>query len=1133
MKNNCNFQNLEMGRLLWAFAKKIPLVMKLFIICLFCSIGMVQAVESYAQNARISLKVEEETVADVLNEIEEASEFDFFYNNTQIDLNRRVSVSAQNSDIFAILNDIFAGTEVRYTVLDKKIILSTELSDNQQQESRNVVKGKVIDATGEPVIGATVKEVGTNNGIVTDIDGNFSLAVQPGASLEISFVGYKTETVKAVAGKSLTVTLKEDNEMLEEVVVVGYGVQKKVNLTGAVSTVNVDKQLKGRAVSNISSGLSGLVPGLDVRQSSGQPGKDDAVINIRGIGTLNNSSPLIIIDGIAGSMSDINPNDIESVSVLKDASSAAIYGSRAANGVVLITTKKGQQGKPKITYNGIFSRQEATNLFDVISDYPTTARITNEGFSNVSPGATPAIPESTITAWEENRDNPILYPNTNWLETIFKPTWRMDNNISISGGTDAILYNVGLGILNNEGIMEGTGYDRYNLKINLESKINKWITVGVNSNLQFNTLSEPYESGYIMANLAMSSPSALPQHPDGRYGATMAPGEDNIGANMLAFNNARSVKGRGNRFMGKLYLTYTPIKNLVFEGNYGLLYNTLLTKTELHYEPMWNFQTESIVRSPFPENLMNQQMYNEVWQSFYFTGNYNFSINKKHNFNILGGFNSEVFKSDYYLIGRGGMPDFDEFQLDLSTSTPWTNGNAQEWALLSGFVRLNYDYDNKYLFEFNYRADGSSRFSKGNRWGHFPSVSVGWRVSEEAFIKDNLSWVNNLKLRLSYGHLGNNNIGNNYSFASLYATTSYQSYTFGGSLAQGAAAASIPNKNLTWEKTEISNVGIDASLWECFNVTFDVYKRDTKGILITAPAPLVLGGLNQPYQNLANVVNKGWELSLNYNKKFNKDWSLSSTFNLSKSNSVIDKYDGREPIIGGNSIIGDGYEYGAYYGYICDGIFRTEEDIKNHAPQKFGNELGDLIYRDIDNSGFVDENDRTVIGKSTPDYVLGLNVMLGYKNFDFSVLFQSLLNYDVWSLDNWDTPLVSKGRTYRTKWLDRWTPDNINASLPRMTSSEYTANVQSSSFWLSKADYLRMKNIQIGYTFPKWQLIKKLNIENLRVFVSADNLFTITPFDGLDPETAQLSGQSHDYDTKLTNNHPNVRQFSFGLNLIF
>ena len=1083
--------------------------------------------------SQITVSVQNQSIRQILKTIERNSDYQFFYNDDLTSLDVITSLVVTNSSIESVMSKLLNNTDITYKKeKENLIVLTLKAKAQEKKKEERLISGTITDENDEPVIGANVVIDGTTQGTITDFNGKFSFEVPVNATLRVTYIGYLDQYIKIGNKSVVSIVMKEDSQKLDEVVVVGYGTQKKVNLTGSVASVNVEEKLQGRPISNISSGLSGLVAGLDVRQSSGQPGKDDASINIRGVGTLNNSSPMILIDGIIGSLNDVNPNDIESVSVLKDASSASIYGSRAANGVILITTKKGNKGRIKVSYSGLFSRQEATNLFDVVSDYPTTARLTNEGYNNISPGSIPVIPEATIAEWEAHRNEPLLYPNTNWLEAIYNPTWRKENNVSINGGNDAFLFNVGLGFLNNEGILKGTGYDRYNIKVNLESQINKWIKVGLNSNIQYNVLREAYESGYIMACLANSSPSALPVHPDGRFGATMAQGEDNQGNNMLAFNDGRSIKTNGNKYMGKIYIVYEPIKNLVFEGNYALNNNASFTKTQLHYTPMWNFQTESIIRSPFPENILNQITNRDLWQSFYASAKYDFSLWDKHNVKVLTGFNTEKFRQDYSLIGRGGMPDFDEFQINLSTSSPWGSGWAEEWSLVSWFARLNYDYMGKYLLEVNVRSDGSSRFSEDYRWGTFPSFSLGWRASEEKFLKDNARFIDNLKFRVSYGTLGNNNIGNNYTFANVYGMGNGESYVFGQNVSQGAAPSGVPNKSITWEKTKITNFGIDFGFLKDFDVTFDVFKRNTEGILITAPLPGVLGGLSAPYQNLANVKNKGWELSLNYHKNINPKVSVGANFNISHVSNIVTKYRGGEPIISGNTIIGDGYEYGAYYGFICDGIFRTQEDIDNHAKQKYGNELGDLIYRDLDNNGTVDDNDRTVIGKSTPDYVLGLNLTASYRNFDFSALFQSLLGYQVWGQDNWDNPNVGRGRSYRTKWLGRWTPENINAELPRLTA-DYQGNTIASDFWLQNANYVRLKNVQIGYTFPKYTLFQRWGVEHLRLFVSGENLLTFTKYDGLDPETASTSAQRYDTEIRMANNHPNVRQFTFGLNLTF
>lgn len=502
MKNNCNFQNLEMGRPLWAFAKKIPLVMKLFIICLFCSIGMVQAVESYAQNARISLKVEEETVADVLKEIEEASEFDFFYNNTQIDLNRRVSVSAQNSNIFTVLDEVFAGTKVRYTVLDKKIILSTELADEQQQQQPgNVVKGKVIDAMGEPVIGATVKEVGTNNGIVTDIDGNFSLAVQPGASLEISFVGYKTETVKAVAGKSLAVTLKEDNEMLDEIIVVGYGIQKKSDLISSVTSVK-SEAMNRQSTLNVSEMLRGQAAGVNIVAANPAPG-GDSKITIRGIRSLlGGSNPVFIVDGVpVSSLNDVNPNDIESLEILKDAAAQAIYGARASNGVILVKTKRGEKGKVSLKYGGYYGIQTVHQNFDVYSG-EELAQLRREAYRTTNSGE--YMPDNKIFSEDELE---ILKNKKfiDWSDVLLRNAPITNHNLSLTTGTDLSQIYTSINYQNQQGVIPNTDFSKLSFRANYDQKLFDIIKMGVNLSMNFSTTSDPAVDG-ILKQMVTASP---------------------------------------------------------------------------------------------------------------------------------------------------------------------------------------------------------------------------------------------------------------------------------------------------------------------------------------------------------------------------------------------------------------------------------------------------------------------------------------------------------------------------------------------------------------------------------------------------------------------------------------------------
>ena len=1110
MKNNCNFQNLEMGRPLWAFAKKIPLVMKLFIICLFCSIGMVQAVESYAQNARISLKVEEETVADVLKEIEEASEFDFFYNNTQIDLNRRVSVSAQNSDIFTILEDMFAGTKVRYTVLDKKIILSTELADKQQQQQPgNVVKGKVIDAMGEPMIGATVKEVGTNNGIVTDIDGNFSLAVQPGASLEISFVGYKTETVKAVAGKSLAVTLKEDNELLDEVVVVGYGTMRKADLTGAVAAVSGDLIEKRQSV-QISNALQGAVAGLNVTRSSGAPGSG-ATIRIRGNTTIGNNDALIIVDGIPiDDINNINPNDVESISVLKDAAASSIYGSRAAAGVILVTTKRAKSGQAAFNYNYEIGFEKPTEMPEYV-DVVRYMELVNE--RQMNDGGSPIYESDFINNyWNNHLQDPDTYPATDWQKLVYKDfALRQRHEVTMTMGTDKLKTKASLGYVDIDGLYANSGYQRYMLRINNDISLHRMLSANFDVSFKRSNNKSPADS-YISSRSVSYMARVMPgiyddKYEDGRY----APGKD--GSNILAEVNEGGINEKiYNQLVGRFVLDFKPLE--------GLSLKVVLSPT-LNFNKIKSFakvieytdknDPSKVLYTSRPKTTLDEVRVDGTVFNGQFLANYRKVLNKVHNMDLLLGYEENTIKSEDLKASRDGFLITQFPYLDLGAEDLMENsGFASESALRSYFGRINYNYKNKYYFQANARYDGSSRFHKDSRWAFFPSFSVGWVVSEENFMK-NLSFLSYLKLRGSWGQVGNERIGN-YPYQAAITHNDALFWQNGEIVScKTGAQTTYAIQNITWETTETYDIGVDLMLFsEKLKIVADYYQKRTNNILLQLDIPRYLG-YESPNQNAGEISTKGWELEMTWRDQIG-DFNYSASFNISRAKTVINDLKGTQ--LKGNLAKLEGGEFDEWYGYHAKGIYQNQEQVDNLPKMNSSVQIGDICYEDISGpngvpDGIISEYDKVLLGNSLPRYIYGGNISLGYKALDVSLAFQGIGKVKSRLSNVQVQPFMEAGIGNVPKIIDGkfWSSNNTDeqnriARYPRLSTASASNNYTMSDFWLINGSYFRLKNITIGYKVPIGNALGKY-VKGLRVYLSVNDLFSIDKYpDGWDPESS-------------------------------
>jgi TonB-linked SusC/RagA family outer membrane protein len=1005
-------------------------------------------------------------------------------------------------------------------------------------QAGRTVTGTVTDEIGEPMPGVNVTVKGTMTGTVSDVNGKFSINVpNRDAVLVFSSLGYAMQEIPVGDQTSLNITLNEDTRQIEEVVVVGYGTQRKVNMTGAVSSVDMSKMVDNRPVTSLSAGLSGMAAGVFVTQSGGsRPGNDGATIRVRGQGTLNNSDPLVVIDGIPGNMNDVNPQDVESISILKDASSSAIYGSRAANGVVLITTRKGKSGTAKINYNGYLSWEKIGNKMKIVSNYADYMELMNEGYRNS--GVAPKFSQGKIDEWRNAGDSdPIKYPNTDWQDEVFRTSLMQNHTLSATGGTDRIRYFVSGNYMYNPGIVENTKYARYSARTNIDADVKPWFTVGVNaygyvSKNDINTDDTVGDGIFVYG--PVTTPGMVFRTPDGRYGGMNNPEDDpqSAGNNPLYRLNTKKGDINANKIVSRFYGIVKPVAGLSAEGSYTYDYTDTYRYSQPVYIDRWNFYENSVTSSIGRTSVTNKQ---EKWfrNQMDVIARYELNVGRL-NVQAMAGASQEAYKYQWFQAGKSDLTAPELTVLDAATADATASGNQTNWAMRSFFGRLNLNWDQKYLLEANFRRDGSSRFSSGsNRWGNFPSFSAGWRLSEEEFMK-NTGWLNSLKLRASWGALGNNSLGSNrdndgnYMYQSLYNASNY---VLNNAVQIGMAQTALANSALTWETTYVTNFGFDFSiLRNKFSGSIDYFIKNTEGILIDLPAPMVHGTASVPRQNAAKVRNRGVELTLNWTDRIGEvGYFVGGNFSYIKNK--VTKFKGTESSISGTNMIVEGEPINIQYVMSVDRIVQTDEDLAivqamiDRDPAAFNSyrrpELGDFLYRDTDGDGKITDDDRIKVGNGTnPTVAYGVTFGASWKGVDFSCLLQGVAGLKVHWAGNDFRPTVRYGYQINREVADgRWYDGRTDAAYPRLLEYTDTRNTVNSDFWIQNKSYMRVKNIQLGYTFPR-SLSQKILLETLRIYGSIDNALTFTKYKGLDPE---VSGT----------NYPTMRQVSVGLNLIF
>ena len=1150
-----------------------------------------------AQNQKVKLTGKDITLKMAFEQIERQTGLSVDYDAKTIDVTKVLKSIPKPDKLQEVMTQLLQGTNSKFTINKSHVIITfpdvqqKTTSDNESLQTK-FISGVVTDVNGEPLIGASVIVNRTNKGTVTDLNGKYKIETSKGEVLAISYTGYDNKQVTVDDNSNVNVQLSEKSNLLNEVVAIGYGQQKRVNIIGAVSTIAA-KSIESRSATTMSGTLAGLAAGVYVKQG-GQPGAEGTTITIRGTGTLNGTSPLVIIDGIVGSLDFVNPDDVESISILKDAATAAIYGSLASNGVILITTKKGTKNKTTVTYTGITARTRPMNTPGFVSDYARHMQLVNEGFSNL--GQTPPYAAATIAEWQAATADPnglnskgvpnyVAYANTDWTKWLFSQNQLLQShNLSLDGGNDNTQYLMSAKYLKNPGTMPNTGMDQYQFRVNLQSKVTSFLTVGTQSfgSVQNNSVTNPATA---FTYLTQTVPGIYPIY-NGHYGVATALEENPFANN--PYNRLFSTGGatQVSEINSTVFANLIILKGLTLEAkahydNYYVESNTQPLTAET-----WNLATNTLAtakNSPSQANTSYSltKRYNVVFDDVL---RYTTVIGKDHEISVLAGYNQQYFNQYNFSASKLGLLDASITTLNSASNLQSISGTESDYAIRSYFGRFNYNYKHRYLFEAVARDDGSSRFSAQNRWGLFPSFSGGWQISEEPFMKNFRNVLSSLKLRASWGKTGNNASGD-YDYQSTYTP---DSYSFNGTAVTGLNQSKISNPSLHWETTTTTDVGLDGTIFNgAMNFTIDYYRGETNGILFVPTIPITVGTASAATQNLAAVSKNGIELSLGYNGKVG-DFRYNVTGNIAYNTNKVTNYKGtlQEGYItdangnrtytsnlgsvssGSTTRILEGHRINEYYLYPIykgnatyfnsdgsvnknggpkDGMIRTTQDMAwlqamSTAGYKFQpagsiakNKIyyGDLIYADTNNDGIYGNTyDEQFTGKnSSPSINYGFAVNLAYKGFDMQMQWagaagmsyfwnDAYLNQSIVQLGYSVPTLVANDHYYYNDANPADPANNINGHYPRLKNSTDAQNSLQSDYYLYDASYLKLKNLQIGYTLPV-SLIKKVSLSNVRVYIGGENLLLITKYPGLDPEIG--AGLSY----------PTMRQYSLGLNVTF
>ncbi|KAA0993311.1 TonB-dependent receptor [Dyadobacter aurulentus] len=1102
-KGGCSFISVPPG---------LILTMKLITFLLVATLSQVAA-NGFSQ--KISLNEKNVPLEVALAAIEKQTDYLFLYDKLDIPKGLKVSLSIRNASIDKTMNQLLRDVPLSYKIFNKSIVLRKEVRTKEEsmavpeapEKIRHTITGKVSDDNGEGLPGVSILLKGTQSGTTTDSHGKYSLEVDDeNTTLIFSFVGYTSQEIVAGSRTEVNVQLLVDVKALSEVVVIGYGTMKKTDLTGAVGLVS-NKQTENQAVPNLAQALQGKLAGLNVRQTNGGPGAG-AEIRIRGMGSFGaSSSPLVVVDGIitSGGLTDLDPNSIESVTVLKDASSAAIYGSRGANGVVLVTTKRGSIGKEVISFQSMYSFDRPINKIGTV-DAATYGAMVNDFYVNQGKEAPYADPAS-------------LGKGTNWQDEIFRTGGKQNYSLSFSGGTEKNLHAITMSYYKGDGIVLNSKYSRANFRVNNDIKPLKGLKLGSSFGFSYGALKQGDPQGAVNASL-IYAPNVLPYNADGSYGIADRAGQPTTMTAPLVYAYERTNAENRLGLLGNLYAEYEIIPGLKFKTSIGAEYINMDIK---NFVPSYNFglgNSNGIATLNRQINSTKNYIIDNILT-------YGKTFGTNHHLDLMAGYTFQNERYEFVRAFRNTFSRNDENLqvLDAATSNDLARGNYTEWALQSYLGRLNYAFKEKYLLSSSIRIDQSSRFEKSNRTGIFPSVSAGWVLSNEDFIAGKLGPVSYVKLRAGYGVLGNQDVGI-YPYQSLIDYSLF--YNFGSSqnVVSGAGPTALANRNISWEKTTTTGAGLEFNLFQDrLGFIIDYYDRRTSDVLVRVPLPSISGLATYPYQNVGSVRNSGMEFTVDYRgTALDQDFTYNVGFNITINKNEVTKLDKGLDIIqagGGQGGVetrtSQGHGINSFYGYVHNGIFQTNDEIAS-SPFQPNAQPGDIRFKDLNGDNIIDDKDRTYIGDFLAKQIIGFNGSARYKNFDLAVS----VTGDFGRYQNIFASGFAAARAAESTnimWADRWTGPGTSNYVPRIIGGDPNNNSRSSDFWVRSQDYIRIQNVQLGYDFSG-DAIKKAGLGKIRLFIAGQNLFTFTKYPGFDPETTATA-------------YPIARSLYMGLNLGF
>ncbi|MBB6112538.1 TonB-linked SusC/RagA family outer membrane protein [Mucilaginibacter lappiensis] len=1096
--------------------------MKLVLILLITTIIQVNAA-SYAQT--VSLNLKNASLREVIEELRQQTGYHFLYKMQMLDETRKISLSVINEPLVQVLEKCFTDQPVTYTVNHNTVILRKRITDNSSQAQAVKITGTVTDEKGLPLPGVSVKVKGTNTGIITDGNGKYAITVNDNkAVLEFTFLGFTKQEVNINGRAEINVKLLEAQTALNEVVVIGYGTVKRSDLTGAVASVK-GSDIKAQGVSDVTKALQGKMPGVTIEAAGGDPGSGTRIL-IRGVGTLGNSAPLYIVDGVqVASINNLNQTDIESIDVLKDASAAAIYGSRAANGVVLVTTKSGKNGAPVVQFTSNVGQQKIAHKIDVLNAQEW-ATVSNMAHDNAG------LPRLDIA---KNPDQ--LGAGTNWQDAIYRNALVQQYNMLVSGGSESTKYSVSGGYNDQQGIVDVTGYKRYNMRVKTETTKGrlKFGETVLLSREKFITMPGGWggQGGNPVGSAAKMIPVFQIYDPTAVGGFAGAYGPVVNVANPVAQLNLENINREYTSILANAYAQVNLLPGLNYKMNLGYTNG---------FNSNYDYAKRYSVGTLFshPTNDINLSKDQNVLTLLENTLNYDKHFGK-HSIQALAGYTYQSTKYNYTAAGRTDLPDGID-QIDAGAGISTSGGNSTVSNLVSVLGRVIYSYDNRYLLTASFRRDGSSRFGDANRYGDFPSVALGWNISNEKFFQSLTNTFSTLKLRASYGVLGNQEIGD-YQYSA--AVASNINYVVGTDQQKwfGSIQTAFASPYIKWESTKTSNVGMDVGFFhDKLNITVDYFNKKTSDLLLNVPIPGSAGSTSNPVVNAGALRNNGIEFGANFNDHIGKlNYSVFGTISAVR-NKVLALGTGSQQIFGGqpthhgasSTLTEAGGSIGSFFLIKDIGIFKSQAEINSYV-NKDGKLIqpnaapGDVKFQDTNGDGQINDNDKVNAGSPFPNFEYGFGVNASMYGFDINLFFQGTQGNKIYNGLRQDLESTNLDFNYSKSMLNAWTPQN-QSNIPRAVTSDPNFNNRTSTRFLEDGSYLRMKTLQIGYTLNS-ALVKKMRITSLRVYASADNLFTITKYTGFNPDlgrTGSIFDRGVDFGHVA---YPLARTISLGVQL--